>query len=66
VTVLVRGEVAAVQAAVEAGAAAAARVGQLVSRHVIPNPDPAVEGLLPGAPEPVPATTPEGARRKGR
>jgi len=51
VTVVVRGDVAAVEAAVEAGAAAAARVGQLVAVHVIPRPDGALEGLLgPGGP----------------
>ena len=39
VTVQITGEVAAVQASVDAGAAAAARVGQLVARHVIARPD---------------------------
>jgi microcompartment protein CcmL/EutN len=50
VTVLVRGEVAAVQAAVEAGARAAARVGRLVAVHVIPRPDDEVDGILGGPP----------------
>ena len=47
VTVMVRGEVGAVKAAVDAGAAAAQRVGNLVSQHVIPRPHPEVEGILP-------------------
>jgi len=47
VTVMVRGEVGAVKAAVDAGAAAAKRVGELVSVHVIPRPHTEVEGILP-------------------
>ncbi len=47
VTVMVRGEVGAVKAAVDAGAAAAERVGTLVSRHVIPRPHEEVNGILP-------------------
>lgn len=47
VTVLVRGDVGAVKAAVDAGAAAAERVGELVSVHVIPRPHAEVEMLLP-------------------
>lgn len=42
VTTLVRGDVGSVRAAVEAGAEAASRVGDLVSAHVIPRPDDAV------------------------
>lgn len=49
VTVMVRGDVGAVKAAVDAGAAAAARVGELVSQHVIPRPHTDVEKLLPKA-----------------
>ena len=49
VTVLVRGDVGAVKAAVDAGAAAAARVGELVSQHVIPRPHNDVEKILPHA-----------------
>ncbi|MBI4502929.1 MAG: BMC domain-containing protein [Gemmatimonadetes bacterium] len=45
VTVAFRGETAAVKAAVDAGAAAAERVGQLVSVHVIPQPDPELDIL---------------------
>ena len=47
VTVMVRGDVGAVKAAVEAGAAAAKRVGELYSVHVIPRPHDEVEGILP-------------------
>ncbi|MCW3157266.1 BMC domain-containing protein [Micropruina sonneratiae] len=48
VTVLVRGDVGAVKAAVDAGAAAAAAVGEeVLSKHVIPRPHTDVEQLLP-------------------
>ena len=48
VTVLVRGDVGAVKAAVDAGAAAAAAVGEeVLSKHVIPRPHADVEQLLP-------------------
>lgn len=47
VTVMVRGDVGAVKAAIEAGSVAAQKVGQLVSVHVIPRPDDQVEGILP-------------------
>ena len=47
VTVMVRGDVGAVKAATEAGAAAARRVGELVSVHVIPRPHAEVERILP-------------------
>ena len=47
VTVLVRGDVGAVKAATDAGAAAAERVGELVSIHVIPRPHSEVETILP-------------------
>ncbi|MBT3319679.1 MAG: BMC domain-containing protein [Clostridia bacterium] len=47
VTVMVRGDVGAVKAAVDAGAAAAKRVGELVSVHVIPRPHEDVESILP-------------------
>lgn len=47
VTVMVRGDVGAVKAAVEAGAAAANRVGQLVSVHIIPRPHSDTETILP-------------------
>lgn len=47
VTVMVRGDVGAVKAATEAGGAAADRVGELVSVHVIPRPHGDVELILP-------------------
>ncbi len=47
VTVMVRGDVGAVKAATDAGAAAARRVGELVSVHVIPRPHTEVEKFLP-------------------
>ena len=47
VTVMVRGDVGAVKAATDAGAAAARRVGELASVHVIPRPHEDVEVILP-------------------
>ena len=47
VTIMVRGDVGAVKAATDAGAAAARRVGELVSVHVIPRPHTEVEKVLP-------------------
>lgn len=47
VTTLVRGDVAAVKAATDAGAAAARKVGELVSVHVIPRPHQSLEERLP-------------------
>lgn len=47
VTVMVRGDVGAVKAATDAGAAAAERVGELLSVHVIPRPAADVDYLLP-------------------
>ncbi|BCS95504.1 ethanolamine utilization protein EutM [Desulfoluna limicola] len=49
VTVMVRGDVGAVKAATDAGAAAADRVGELISVHVIPRPHGEVELILPKA-----------------
>jgi len=49
VTVMVAGDVGAVKAAVDAGAAAAKRVGELFGVHVIPRPHDDTETLLPGA-----------------
>lgn len=49
VTVMVRGDVGAVKAATDAGAAAAQRIGELVSVHVIPRPHGDVESILPEA-----------------
>ena len=47
VSVLVRGDVGAVKAATDAGAAAADRIGELISVHVIPRPHSEVEIILP-------------------
>ena len=47
VTVMVRGDVGAVKASVDAGAAAAKRVGELYAVHVIPRPHSDVENILP-------------------
>jgi microcompartment protein CcmL/EutN len=51
VTVMVRGDVGAVKAATDAGAAAAGKVGEVVSVHVIPRPHTDVEKILPATPE---------------
>ena len=50
VTALVRGDVAAVRAATDAGAAAARRVGELIAVHVIPRPHKDLDDVLPIAP----------------
>jgi ethanolamine utilization protein EutM len=56
VTVMVRGDVGAVKAATDAGAASARRVGELVSVHVVPRPHTEVEKILPqGSKDPVTA-----------
>ena len=56
VTVMARGDVGAIKAATDAGAAAARRVGELISVHVIPRPHAEVERILPKpAPAPPPA-----------
>lgn len=47
VTAIIRGDVAAVKAATEAGARGAERVGELVSVHVIPRPHVNIDGVLP-------------------
>ena len=49
ITIMVRGDVGAVKAATDAGAAAAEKVGQVVSVHVIPRPHTDVEKILPKA-----------------
>ena len=46
VTAMVRGDVGAVKAATDAGAAAAAKIGEVISVHVIPRPHEDVEGIL--------------------
>jgi microcompartment protein CcmL/EutN len=50
VTVMVRGDVGAVKAAVDAGSSAAEKVGEVVSLHVIPRPHTDVEKILPHLP----------------
>lgn len=47
VTIMVKGDVAAVKAAVEAGSQAAQRVGKLIAAHVIPRPHRELTALLP-------------------
>ena len=47
VSVMVRGDVGAVKAAVEAGSAAANRLGEVIATHVIPRPHADVEKILP-------------------
>ena len=47
VTTLVRGDVAAVKAATDAGVAAASRIGEVISSHVIPRPHASLETVLP-------------------
>ncbi|VBB05302.1 bacterial microcompartiments proteins signature [Lucifera butyrica] len=49
VTVMVRGDVGAVKAATDSGAAAAQKVGELVSVHVIPRPHTDIEKILPNS-----------------
>ena len=61
VTALVRGDVAAVKAATDAGAAAARKVGELVSVHVIPHPHEQLDDALPIS---APAGSPEKKTRK--
>ena len=50
VTVMVRGDVGAVKAAVDAGACAAEKVGEIVAQHVIPRPHTDVAEILPKGP----------------
>lgn len=69
VTVMVRGDVGAVKAAVDAGAAAAERVGTLISVHVIPRPHGEIEDILGSTPPPAeppapPATPPSAPEEK--
>src|SRR5512141_2530225 len=69
VTVMVRGDVGAVKAAVDAGAAAAQRVGELVSVHVIPRPDEQSEIMIvppPGQTKEKPTAPLERPRKPAR
>jgi len=63
VTALVRGDVAAVRAATDAGAAAARKVGELIAVHVIPRPHPDLDDVLPIKYKPVVSDT-EGDKKK--
>jgi len=65
VTVMVRGDVGSAKAATDAGAAAARRVGELISVHVIPRPHAEVEKILPTAAAPAPAGASAGKPHKG-
>ena len=64
VTAIVRGDVAAVKAATEAGAKSAERVGELVSVHVIPRPHSNVDSALPLGQGPGEAARPRAASAK--
>jgi microcompartment protein CcmL/EutN len=67
VTAIVRGDVAAVKAAVEAGARAAEKVGEMVSVHVIPRPHANVDSVLPlGRAETAPANGKPASKATGR
>jgi ethanolamine utilization protein EutM len=59
VTIKIFGELGAVQSAVAAGSDAAARVGQLLAAHVIPNPDYNLEVIMGGVFSPLPVKTPK-------
>jgi ethanolamine utilization protein EutM len=62
VTAFVRGDVAAVKAAVDAGAEAAGRVGTVISVHVIARPHDELGGMMPKAKKPAAAPAPVGGR----
>ena len=62
VAVMVAGDVGAVKAAVDAGAAAGKRVGTVVSAHVIPRPHDDIDGMIPASP-PEPETKLEGKKK---
>ncbi len=64
VTVVVEGELGAVQAAVDAGRAAAERLGQFVTSHVIPRPFDDTEGLVAGTLGPVSTGPVDGTEKK--
>ena len=66
VTVSVVGDVGAVKAAVDAGAAAVARIGELASSHVIPRPHQDIEGILPQPPDATPAPPAEPAQKPAK
>ena len=57
VSIMVRGDVGAVKAATDAGAESAAKVGEVLSVHVIPRPHGEVETILPSSLSPTPSRT---------
>ena len=64
VTILITGDVGAVQAAVEAGRDAASRVGELLAAHVIPRPDEAVSKMFEQSVTEVEAPQPKTSRKR--
>ena len=67
ITVMVRGDVAAVRAATDAGAAAARRVGELIAVHVIPRPHSNIDEVLPtSGPKPAGRAKPASSPKKGK
>lgn len=64
VTIVVRGDVGAVKAAVDAGAAAARQVGELRSAHIIPRPHPEIDVILPKLAPPSPVVNRKGRAKK--
>jgi len=69
ITVMVAGDVGAVKAATDAGAAACGRVGEMISVHVIPRPHDDIDKMLPASPESLgkKKTTPaRGGKSKGK
>jgi len=59
VAIMVAGDVGAVKAAVDAGAAAGNRVGTVVSSHVIPRPHNDIDAMIPGSPQENPQPEPK-------
>ncbi len=64
VTVKIEGELGAVKASVDSGAAAASRIGELISAHVIPRPDDELDKIPPAIPYINPANRPAPARKR--
>ena len=64
VAIMVAGDVGAVKAAVDAGAAAGKRVGTVVSSHVIPRPHNDIDAVIPGSPQENPKSEPKKEPKK--
>jgi len=64
VTVKIEGDLGAVKASVDSGAAAASRIGELISAHVIPRPDDELDTILPAIPYINPVSRPAPARTR--